>query len=94
MRLAPLWPLMHEHSELPTRLVTVAIVGALRKTFQAMNIGDGSNGGFAGALQDQWPRAEAALTDQARTPAGAALARQRFEQHMPELVPALDRLVR
>ena len=87
-------PLDARVRELPTRPVTVAIVGALRKTFQAMNIGDGSNGGVAGALQDQWPRAEAALTDQARTPAGAALARQRFEQHMPELVPALDRLVR
>jgi len=34
----------------------VAIVGALRKTFQAMDIGDGSNGRFAGALRDQWPR--------------------------------------
>ena len=92
MRLAPLCPLMRGHSELPTRPVTVAIVGALRKTFQAMDIGDGSNGRFAGALRDQWPRAEAALTDEARTSAGVALARQRFEQHMPELVPALDRL--
>ena len=92
MRLAPLCPLMHGHSELPLRPVTVAIVGALRKTFHAMDIGDGSGGRCAGALRDQWPRAEAALTDEARTPAGAALARQRFEQHMPELVPALDRL--
>lgn len=67
-------------------------MGVLRKTFQAMDIGDGSDGRLAGALRDQWPRAEAALTDQVRTPAGAALARRRFEQHMPELVPALDRL--
>jgi len=85
-------PLDARARELPTRPVTVAIVGALRKTFQAMDIGDGSNGRFAGALRDQWPRAEAALTDEARTSAGVALARQRFEQHMPELVPALDRL--
>jgi predicted choloylglycine hydrolase len=70
----------------------VTVVGELRKAFQAMDIGDGSDGRLAGALRDQWPRAEAALTDQARTPAGAALARRRFEQHMPELVPALGRL--
>jgi predicted choloylglycine hydrolase len=57
-----------------------------------MDIGDGSDGLLADMLRDQWPRAEAALTAEARTPAGAALARQQFEQHMPELVPALDRL--
>ena len=52
---------MRGHSELPARPVTVAVVGALRKTFQAMDIGDGSDGRLAGALRDQWPRADAAL---------------------------------
>lgn len=79
-------------SELPARPVTVAAVCALRKTFQAIDIGDGSDGRLVDVLREQWPRAEAALIDEARTPAGAALARRRFEQHMPELVPALDRL--
>jgi predicted choloylglycine hydrolase len=58
-----------------------------------MDIGDGGDGRLVYALREQWPRAEAALTDEAQTPAGAALARRRFEQHMPELAPALDRLV-
>src|SRR5690348_11348602 len=57
-----------------------------------MDAGDGSDGRLAGALRDEWPRAEVALTSRARTPAGAAEARQLFEQHMPELVPVLDRL--
>lgn len=83
---------MRGHAESSTCAVTVAGVGALRKTFQAMDVGDGSDGRLGDAIRDLWPHAEAALTGEARTPAGAAVARQRFEQHMPELVPALDQL--
>ncbi|MER5480270.1 C45 family peptidase [Streptomyces sp. NPDC002734] len=64
------------------------------KTFHALEIGDGGDGRWAAHLRtmDMESRAEDWLTEEGRTPEGAARARGLFEVHMPELVPALDRL--
>lgn len=64
----------------------------LHKTFHAIDGGDGTDGRWATHLRTLWPAADRWLTDEGRTPEGAARARKLFEQHMPELVPLLDRL--
>ncbi|MBO1335071.1 acyl-coenzyme A--6-aminopenicillanic acid acyl-transferase [Streptomyces sp. VRA16 Mangrove soil] len=55
-------------------------------------MGDGSDGVWAAHVRPMWPLAESWLTAEGRTPQGAERARKLFEEHMPELVPALDRL--
>ncbi|MFE0449716.1 C45 family autoproteolytic acyltransferase/hydrolase [Streptomyces sp. NPDC058914] len=65
-----------------------------RKTFRAIEVGDGGDGRWAGHAQGLWPLAEGWMTDESRTPQGADRARKLFEAHMPELVPVLDRLAR
>jgi predicted choloylglycine hydrolase len=69
-------------------------MGVLGKTFEAVDVGDGGDGRWAERIRGLWPRAERALAPEAFTPDGAATARRMFEQHMPELVPALDQLAR
>lgn len=64
----------------------------VRKTFRAVDVGDGSDGRWAAELRALWPAAESALTEEARSAEGTAAARRLFESHMPELVPALDML--
>ncbi|MEH0548787.1 C45 family autoproteolytic acyltransferase/hydrolase [Streptomyces sp. B21-105] len=63
-----------------------------QKTFRAIEVGDGSDGRWAGHTQALWPLAEGWMTAESRTPKGADRARRLFETHMPELVPVLDRL--
>ncbi|MBZ3905834.1 C45 family autoproteolytic acyltransferase/hydolase [Streptomyces griseiscabiei] len=63
-------------------------------TFRAMDVGDGADGRWAAHTQELWPLAESWTSDEGRTPEGAARARNLFEEHMPELVPVLDRLAR
>ncbi len=60
--------------------------------FRALEVGDGTDGRWAAEAEAVWPKAETFLTEEARTPEGAARARRLFEEHMPELVPVLDRL--
>ena len=67
-------------------------VGQVQKTFRAIDVGDGSNGRWAAHLRTLFPQAEDWLTDDGRTAEGALRARKLFEEHMPELVPLLDRL--
>ncbi|WP_338703634.1 C45 family peptidase [Streptomyces sp. Q6] len=55
-------------------------------------MGDGGDGRWAAHVRPMWPRAETWLTEEGRTPKGAARARTLFETHLPELVPVLDRL--
>ncbi|MGP2440610.1 C45 family autoproteolytic acyltransferase/hydolase [Streptomyces sp. JW3] len=61
-------------------------------TFRAIEIGDGSDGRWAARTGPTVAGAEDWLTEEGRTPEGAARARELFETHLPELVPALDRL--
>src|SRR5580692_7863423 len=68
------------------------IVSQVRKTFQAIDAGDGSDGRWAAHLRTLFPQAEGWLTDDGRTAEGALRARTLFEEHLPELVPLLDRL--
>jgi predicted choloylglycine hydrolase len=68
-------------------------MGQQQMTFSAIEVGDGGDGRWAAHTQALWPLAEAWITDEGRTPEGAARARVMFETHMPELVPVLDRLV-
>ncbi|MFJ7017780.1 C45 family autoproteolytic acyltransferase/hydrolase [Streptomyces sp. NPDC101117] len=63
-----------------------------QKTFRALAIGDGSDGQWAAYAQPLWPLAEQWLSEEGRTEKGADRARRLFEEHMPELVPVLDRL--
>ncbi|MDI9835253.1 C45 family peptidase [Streptomyces sp. KAU_LT] len=63
-----------------------------RKTFRALEIGDGSDGRWAAHAQPLWPLAERWLAEEGRTAEGADRARRLFEEHMPELVPVLERL--
>jgi predicted choloylglycine hydrolase len=67
-------------------------MGLLRKTFRAVDAGDGSDGQWAAELRALWPAAENALTEEACSDEGAVAARRLFETHMPELVPALEML--
>lgn len=67
-------------------------MGELRKTFEAVDVGDGSDGRWASLIKKRWTRAVRALAPEAFTLEGAAAARRMFCTHMPELVPALDRL--
>ncbi|MEV4341974.1 C45 family peptidase [Streptomyces sp. NPDC049590] len=57
-----------------------------------MGIGDGGDGRWAERVRPAMASAADWLTEEGRTPEGAARARRLFEEHMPELVPALDRL--
>ncbi|MFB8757711.1 C45 family autoproteolytic acyltransferase/hydolase [Streptomyces nigra] len=63
-----------------------------QKTFRALEIGDGSDGRWAAYAQPLWPLAEQWLAEEGRTAKGADRARRLFGEHMPELVPVLDRL--
>ncbi|WP_314219381.1 C45 family peptidase [Streptomyces zaehneri] len=67
-------------------------MGHYVKTFHAIEIGDGADGRCAAHVRSAMAKPEDWLTDEGRTPEGAAQARQLFETHMPELVPVLDRL--
>ncbi|MFI8951003.1 C45 family autoproteolytic acyltransferase/hydrolase [Streptomyces sp. NPDC053750] len=62
------------------------------KTFHAVEIGDGGDGRWAERVRPAMEDAEHWLTEEGRTPEGAARARRLFEEHMPELIPTLDRL--
>ncbi|MCQ4212431.1 C45 family autoproteolytic acyltransferase/hydolase [Streptomyces longispororuber] len=64
----------------------------LRKTFRALDIGDGSDGRWAEQVGPLWPQALSWLTEEGRTPEGAERARKLFATHLPELLPTLDRL--
>lgn len=68
------------------------LVSQVQKTFRAIDMGDGSDGRWAAHLRTLFPQAEGWLTDDGRTAEGALRARKLFEEHMPELVPLLDRL--
>ena len=68
------------------------VAGQVQKTFRAIDVGDGSDGRRAAHFCTLFPQAEGWLTDDGRTPEGALRARTLFEEHMPELVPLLDRL--
>jgi predicted choloylglycine hydrolase len=63
-----------------------------RKTFRAIEIGDGGDGRWADHTRALWPAVDRWLAEEGRTPEGAARARNLFETHLPELVPVLDRL--
>jgi predicted choloylglycine hydrolase len=63
-----------------------------RLEFRALRVGDGTDGRWAAEGEAALRQAESFLADEARTPEGAARARRLFEEHMPELVPVLDRL--
>jgi predicted choloylglycine hydrolase len=63
-----------------------------QKTFRAIEVGDGSDGRWATHAQALWPLAEGWMTEESRTSQGADRARKLFEEHLPELVPVLDRL--
>jgi len=63
-----------------------------KKTFRAIEIGDGGDGRWAAHAQSLWPVAEGWMSEEARTPEGATRARELFEAHLPELVPVLERL--
>lgn len=65
-----------------------------RKTFRAIEVGDGGDGRWAAHTQPLWPPAQGWTTEAGRTPEGADRARKLFETHMPELVPVLGRLTR
>ncbi|MES4908206.1 MULTISPECIES: C45 family peptidase [unclassified Streptomyces] len=62
------------------------------KTFHAIEIGDGGDGRWAEHVRPTMVSAKDWLTEEGQTPGGAARSRRLFEKHMPELVPALDRL--
>lgn len=64
----------------------------VEKTFRAIDVGDGSDGRWAGHLRSLRPEADRWLADEGRTPEGAERARRQFDEHMPELAPLLDRL--
>jgi hypothetical protein len=85
MKLARLW--RHDASKPED-----GVVSQVRKTFQAIDVGDGSDGRWAAHLRTLFPQAEGWLTDDGRTAEGALRARKLFEEHMPELVSLLDRL--
>ncbi|MBO0804427.1 MAG: hypothetical protein J2P25_15295 [Nocardiopsaceae bacterium] len=68
------------------------VVGQVQKIFQAIDVGDGSDGRWGAHLRTLFPQAESWLTDDGRTAEGARRARNLFAEHMPELVPLLDRL--
>jgi predicted choloylglycine hydrolase len=63
-----------------------------RKTFQAIDVGDGGDGRWARYARALWQEMEGLLTGEGRTPQGADRVRTLFRTHMPELVPVLDRL--
>ncbi|WP_323377023.1 C45 family peptidase [Streptomyces smaragdinus] len=62
------------------------------KIFRAIEIGDGRDGRWASYARPLWQEMEGLLTDEGRTGRGADRVRTLFRTHMPELVPALDRL--
>ncbi|MFD7508560.1 C45 family autoproteolytic acyltransferase/hydrolase [Streptomyces sp. NPDC059853] len=66
----------------------------LRKTFRTVDVGSGDDARWAGLIRETYPPGALAgwLTDTGRTDEGARAARRLFETHLPELVPALDRL--
>jgi len=68
------------------------VVGQVQKTFRAIDVGDGSDGRWAAHLRTLFPQTEDWLTNDGRTAEGALRARRLFGEHMPELVPLLDRL--
>ena len=62
------------------------------KTFRAIEVGDGSDGRWAAHARTGWQDMAGLLTEEGRTPTGAARVRALFGTHLPELVPVLDRL--
>lgn len=64
-----------------------------RKTFRAIEVGDGDDGRWAAYARGLWPRMQGLLTEEGQTPEGADRVRALFRAHLPELVPVLDRLV-
>jgi predicted choloylglycine hydrolase len=68
------------------------VVSYAQKTFRAIDVGDGCDGRWAAHLRTLFPQAEGWLTDDGRTAEGSLRARKLFEEHLPELVPLLDRL--
>lgn len=63
-----------------------------QKTFRAIEAGDGDDGRWAVQAPALARAAEGRVSEEGRSPEGAAGARELFERHLPELVPALDRL--
>ena len=63
-----------------------------RKTFRAIEVGDGGDGRWAAYARGLWQEMEGLLTEEGRTPEGADRVRALFRAHLPELVPVLDRL--
>ncbi|WP_326637490.1 C45 family autoproteolytic acyltransferase/hydrolase [Nonomuraea fuscirosea] len=63
-----------------------------RKTFQAIEVGDGGDGRWAAHARALWQDLEGLLTAEGRTSEGAERVRALFRAHMPELVPVLERL--
>ncbi|WP_169739856.1 C45 family autoproteolytic acyltransferase/hydolase [Actinospica robiniae] len=61
-------------------------------TFHALDVGSGDDGRWAAHAQALWPIAEGWMSEESRTADGEIRARRLFEEHMPELVPVLDRL--
>jgi predicted choloylglycine hydrolase len=70
----------------------VAAVRQQRKTFRAIEVGDGGDGRWAAYARGLWPEMAGLLTEEGRTARGADRVRALFGAHMPELVPVLDRL--
>jgi predicted choloylglycine hydrolase len=60
--------------------------------FTAVDVGDGTGGGWLARARAMWPAVAGQLRDECRTPAGEAAALDLFRGHMPELVPVLERL--
>ncbi|WP_256923301.1 hypothetical protein [Streptomyces sp. 13-12-16] len=48
-------------------------MGPLRRTFRAIDVGDGGDGRWAGHVRAMWPRAEEWMTEEDRTAEGAML---------------------
>ncbi|WP_411143605.1 C45 family autoproteolytic acyltransferase/hydolase [Streptomyces sp. x-80] len=63
-----------------------------QKTFRAIEVGDGGDGRWAVQAPALARAAEGWVSEEGRSPEGAAGARELFERHLPELVPVLDRL--
>ena len=67
-------------------------MGEVRKTFRAIDVGDGGDGRWAAHLRTLFPEVAGWLTDDGRTADSRRRARTLFAEHLPELVPLLDRL--
>ncbi|MET2717000.1 C45 family peptidase [Streptomyces harbinensis] len=70
------------------------MANTLHKTFRTVDVGSGDDGRWARLIRETYPPEALAgwLTEEGRTEDGARAARRLFETHLPELVPALERL--